>query len=92
MDAASLAKASALLDEVDIIPDAIIVDYQLGNGENGLDAAHALHTRYGTCPTCVVSADRSTWLKDECANKGWTFIPKPVPARELLGFLGSCRR
>ncbi|WP_420558132.1 PAS-domain containing protein [Roseovarius sp.] len=87
LDAASLAQASALLDEVDIIPDAIIMDYQLGNMENGLDTARALHARYGPCPTCVISANRSPWLRSECATEGWTFIPKPVPARELLGFL-----
>ncbi|WP_428515016.1 PAS-domain containing protein [Roseovarius sp.] len=87
LDAASLAQASALLDEVDIIPDAIIMDYQLGNAENGLDTALALHACYGPCPTCVISANRSPWLRSECATEGWTFIPKPVPARELLGFL-----
>jgi len=84
---ASEAEANALLDEVDIAPDAIVADYQLDDGRLGTDAITNLRKRFGPIPACVISANRSNGLADACGRLGVALIHKPIASEELFEFL-----
>lgn len=84
---ASPAEAEALLDEVDIVPDAIVVDFRLGEGRFGTDAVRDLRIRFGPIPACVISADRSPELSASCASLGAELIHKPIEPEALFAFL-----
>jgi len=84
---ASEDEANALLDEVDIAPDAIVADYQLDDGRMGTDAIANLRKRFGQIPACVISANRSNGLADACGRLGVVLIHKPIASEELFAFL-----
>ncbi|RJK98867.1 PAS-domain containing protein, partial [Paracoccus siganidrum] len=46
LDAQGPDEAIALLEEMEIAPDALLIDYQLDHGANGLELAAALHRRH----------------------------------------------
>ncbi|WP_147482382.1 hypothetical protein, partial [Paracoccus siganidrum] len=46
LDAPGPDEAIALLEEMEIAPDALLIDYQLDHGANGLELAAALHRRH----------------------------------------------
>lgn len=79
----SLAEAQALLDEVDIAPDRLLVDFQLDENALGTDAIAALRSRYGPIPACVISANRSAQLIEACNRMGVALLNKPLDPQEL---------
>ncbi|MFC6687275.1 hybrid sensor histidine kinase/response regulator [Jhaorihella thermophila] len=84
---ANEAEAMALLEEVDIAPDVIVVDYQLDDGRLGTDAIIRLRARYGPLPACVISANRSSDLADLCERIGARLVHKPFDPGVLREFL-----
>ncbi|EDZ45631.1 sensor histidine kinase/response regulator [Rhodobacterales bacterium Y4I] len=84
---ASCAEASALLQEIDICPDAIIADYQLDDGALGTDAIAALRAQHGPVPACLVTANRSPDLAAACAGLNAALLHKPIDTSALRGFL-----
>ncbi len=84
---ASHAEARALLDEVDIIPDSILADFQLDDGQLGTDAVVDLHAQFGHIPACVISANRSSALIEACSKIGATLLYKPLNPALLRSFL-----
>lgn len=76
-------EALDLVDEIEIVPDALILDYQLGNGIDGLGLCQTLRDRYGPIPAFVVSANRSETLVEDCQRRGLTLLRKPVDAAAL---------
>lgn len=87
LDAASGVEAVELLNEIEITPDAVLIDYQLGDGSNGVGLAHTLFDRYGRIPTCILSANRSSELRLACSDAGLPLISKPIDAGQLEQFL-----
>ncbi|WP_116133960.1 PAS-domain containing protein [Tropicimonas sp. IMCC34043] len=85
---AGLAEADALLDEIDIAPDAVVADYQLDDGALGTDAIAHFIRRFGALPTCIISANRSTELDAACAQIGAALLHKPLDPVQLRRFLG----
>ncbi len=75
------------------VPDAIIADLHLDNGENGLAAVEAIrHRTQIDIPALIVTADYSDEAAREAAIRGLELLKKPVkPAelRSLLSFLLS---
>lgn len=84
-----LAEADALLDEIDIAPDAIIADYQLDNGALGTEAIAHFTARFGPRPACVITANRSPDLPGLCSAVGADLFHKPLDPAELRRFLES---
>ena len=84
---ASEAEAMALLDEIDLAPDAIIADFQLDDGESGIDAIRHLRARHGPLPACVISADRSSDLICTTRELGLPLLHKPIDFDVLNRFL-----
>ncbi|KCV83339.1 sensor histidine kinase/response regulator [Actibacterium atlanticum] len=89
---ASLAEAEALLKEVDISPDVIVADYQLDDDLLGLDAVIALRKQHGPLPACIITANRTSSLADECDQAGVSMMHKPLDADLLRAFLSKAQR
>lgn len=89
LDVSSGEEALALLEEIQIRPDAMLVDYQLDAGDCGIELIETLRARHGDVPARLISANRSPELRDACAAHGVTLMSKPLDARELERFLLS---
>ncbi|MEM1077705.1 MAG: PAS-domain containing protein [Pseudomonadota bacterium] len=89
LDVHGAEEAIALLDEIEIAPDAMLIDYQLDDGENGLDLIDQIHARHGKLPTRLISANRSPELRAQCAARNVDLLNKPIDARTLERFLTS---
>ncbi|WP_316013240.1 PAS-domain containing protein [Roseobacter sp. HKCCA0434] len=75
--------AVALLREIDIAPDFVLLDYQLGSGQTGLELRETLAAQFGPAPAIIVSANRSEDLRTICTAAGVALMSKPVD-REML--------
>lgn len=89
LDVHGAAEAIDLLDEIEIAPDAMLIDYQLDDGEDGLDLIDRIHARHGRLPTRLISANRSPELRAMCAARDVDLLSKPIDARTLERFLTS---
>jgi PAS domain S-box-containing protein len=90
--AASLAEARQLLEGQDP-PDAMLVDYHLDHGENGLDLMRELRTHWhGDIPGAVITADHSEELRLEAKTQGYPLLRKPVKPAALRATLDSLLR
>ncbi len=89
LDAAGPAQAHELLDEIGITPDAMLIDFQLGGDGDGIALAQALRARHGPVPTCIVSANRSSDLRQRCGEADLPLLSKPIDAGKLEAFLLS---
>lgn len=83
----SCQEALDLLDEIDLSPDVIVADYQLDDGQDGLDAVRRLRLRCGQIPACIISANRSTELVQDCARLRLPLLYKPIEPSQLRDFL-----
>jgi len=86
------AEALALLEEIDLAPDAIIADFQLDDGQSGIDAIRRLRARHGPLPACVISADRGPDLIRTTRELGLPLLHKPIDPAELTMFLTFRRK
>ncbi|MEM8789740.1 MAG: PAS-domain containing protein [Pseudomonadota bacterium] len=80
-------QALELLDLIDLQPDAVLLDQQLGPGMPGTALYRALRTRFGPVPARIVTANRSVELQRLCAKLDVAILPKPIDRDRLLGFL-----
>lgn len=65
------------------VPDAILCDHRLQNGEQGADLVIQLHQHYNLrIPAVLVTGDSSLRMREGLAETGWPILSKPVrPAR-----------
>ncbi|MGL4309077.1 MAG: PAS-domain containing protein [Paracoccaceae bacterium] len=89
LDCENTEDALALMDEVDIIPDILLIDYQLGPGADGLACLAALRSRFGNRPSRIITADRSAATRAACAAAGVEILAKPIDAAALEVFLAA---
>lgn len=93
--AVTTSKADALdrIRALDGIPDAIVADLHLDNGETGLEAVDLICSEIKTTiPAIIVTADYSTKAAHDVSTLGHELLKKPIkPAemRSLLSFLLS---
>ncbi|KAF0170862.1 MAG: PAS/PAC sensor hybrid histidine kinase [Rhodobacteraceae bacterium] len=78
LEAASGEEALALIEDLGILPDFLLVDQRLGEGMTGLDFIAALTRRHGPLPLRLVTADRSADLAAACAALGVQRLMKPI--------------
>lgn len=83
IEAEGAGAAATLLEELGILPDAVIADQQLGSGPAGLDFVQGLPG----LPALVISADRGPVLAQACAMAGVALMPKPLDLRRLRDWL-----
>lgn len=92
LDVASAEEALELVDATGVEPDLCLIDYQLGEGMDGLAALAALRSRLGPVPARIVTADRSEALRQRAARMQAEILPKPIPTEELAGLIGALHR
>lgn len=89
IEAASAAEAMALIADLGILPDALVVDHQLEAGETGLDLIGRLAARAGALPARLITASRDPALRLAAAAAGVVVMEKPVPPAALRAFLAA---
>ncbi|MDQ1901491.1 PAS-domain containing protein [Paracoccus sp. WLY502] len=89
LDAEGPEDAIALIDEMDFVPDAMLIDYQLNDDVDGLDLVAMLRKRFGWRPARIISADRSPVLRERCARMGLFPMSKPLDTEALFHFLSN---
>ena len=87
IESASGEEALTLLDDLGILPDAIIADQQLGAGLTGLDTLRALRAKGADVPARLISADRGESLRRAALAEGIAVLIKPVQPEALRAFL-----
>jgi len=74
----------------DCVPDLVLCDYRLSDGETGLDVIHALREGVlDTLPAIIVTADTSPALLREMANQGVNVLHKPLSEVDLKRAVAS---
>ena len=89
IEAASEIQAVDLLREIEISPDAMVVDFQLDDGKTGTEAVWNIKAEFGSMPALIISANRSLETAEECKSNGLTLIHKPINDKELKHQLSS---
>ncbi|MBB5721234.1 signal transduction histidine kinase/ActR/RegA family two-component response regulator [Loktanella ponticola] len=87
LPAASAQEAKDLLGEIQLVPDVLLLDYQLGAGASGIDLYRDLQATCGDVPAAMISADRSQALRQGCAALSLKLLAKPIDKEKLLSFL-----
>ncbi|MBL3560805.1 PAS-domain containing protein [Rhodovulum sulfidophilum] len=92
IDVADIDEALTLLAEIDLKPDAALIEHrhgaQTGPG-HGLGALSLIETRYGPIPACIVSAERSPDLAAACRARGAELLTKPLSPAALRAFFAE---
>jgi CheY-like chemotaxis protein len=91
--ARGLEEAQALTRPPEIVPDVLLLDYQLDEGSNGLDAAKALRWKLdGALPAILLTADRSPEVRESAEALGITVLNKPLKPAALRALLTRLSR
>ena len=89
--AASQAAAETLITRDHVIPDAILADYHLDDGD-GVEAIHALRALVGIeLPAVLITADQSETVREKAAAIHVRILNKPVRPAGLRALLGQWR-
>jgi two-component system, sensor histidine kinase len=89
IDVGSGAEAMNLLAETGLTPDALLVDFQLDDGERGTDAIARIQALTGPLPARIVTANRTREALDLCAAMGIDVLHKPIDPLSLRSFLAG---
>jgi CheY-like chemotaxis protein len=83
------ALAGALLQiKQGFVPDMIISDYRLREGENGLETIHRLRqVMRRQVPACLISGDTDPELAHQAKLAGLTLLHKPVRLAKLRSLI-----
>ena len=82
--------AEALATMGDDPPDVILADYNLENGDTGVDAIRALRGSVGQAiPAVMITAHRDPQIARSCAAMQVHLMEKPVRPAELAEMLGG---
>ncbi len=74
-------------------PDAVLMDYHLDDGANGIERIQTLRDHWGDCvPALLLTADRSKNVRDTAAKAGIPLLQKPLRPAALRRFLGNVSR
>ena len=69
------------------MPDAILMDYQLGPDANGIQLANAIREHWPEVSICIVSAAPDEELSTLTAMYGYDFLRKPIKPGKLRAVL-----
>lgn len=85
IDVGSAEEALSLLDDLGIVPDRFLIDYQLGDGMDGLALTAALRERYGDISLRIITAQRAEAVRRH--NPDVIVLQKPLNSADLADFL-----
>ena len=84
LPASSTDEALGLIRDIGMPPDIILADYQLDDGDTGVNAIRAVRAEFSTkVPAIMITADRSPDLVRTGAEMGFTVLTKPVQLSRL---------
>ncbi|MCE0504718.1 PAS-domain containing protein [Roseivivax sp. GX 12232] len=87
IDADTAEAALALIEDLGITPDVMVLDYQLGAGLTGTELLSELTRRFGPRPALILTADRSETVARACEAQGVERMLKPLDRGRLGAFL-----
>jgi Na+/proline symporter/signal transduction histidine kinase/CheY-like chemotaxis protein len=90
LKAADLAFALTAVSESPLLPNGLLVDYHLDQG-NGIEAIAALRRRYGDLPAILITADRSPAVREQARGEGIQVLHKPIKPAALRALLAQWR-
>jgi Na+/proline symporter/signal transduction histidine kinase len=91
LKATDLETAIEAIKEAGVVPDCLLVDYHLDNG-NGIEAIAELQRRYGKHVIAIlITADRSPHVREEARVHGFQVLNKPVKPAALRALLSQVR-
>ena len=90
LKAPSLALALTAISESSTIPNGLLVDYHLDQG-NGIEAIIALRRRFGEMPAILITADRSPDVRELARSEGVQILHKPLKPAALRALLAQWR-
>ncbi|MBP0482089.1 PAS domain-containing hybrid sensor histidine kinase/response regulator [Sagittula salina] len=80
--------AISLLDDLQLSPDVLLLDYHLAPQATGLDLQVRINAgREHPLPCAVISADKSPELQKSCTALGIELLSKPLDRNKLVQFL-----
>ncbi len=88
--APDLAFALAAISERATLPNGLLVDYHLDDG-NGIEAIVALRRRYGELPAILITADRSPAVREQAREENVQVLHKPIKPAALRALLAQWR-
>lgn len=75
------------------LPDAVLVDYHLDGGMRGVEVLARLRWRFeGGLPGVLITADRTTGVREEAAAKNMPVLNKPLKPAALRSVLQQLAR
>ncbi|MEO1138382.1 MAG: PAS-domain containing protein [Pseudomonadota bacterium] len=84
LGASSTEEATRLLEDIGMSPDIILADYQLDDGDTGLQSILALRRRTGRdIPAIMITANQEPAIKEIGAKHGFSVLTKPVNLSRL---------
>jgi CheY-like chemotaxis protein len=90
LKAPSLELALTAISESSTIPNGLLVDYHLDQG-NGIEAIVALRRRFGDMPAILITADRSPDVRELARSEGVQILHKPLKPAALRALLAQWR-
>ncbi|MFZ3581571.1 PAS-domain containing protein [Loktanella sp. DJP18] len=91
LDVASGTEAAALLAEIDLVPDAMLIDAPVDDGHAGLALIARLRAQFGQVPCRMLTADCTPGLGADCVLMDVSLLLEPVDPAALAFFLASAR-
>lgn len=86
--AGSYQEAGEQIEATGILPDAIVADYHLDNGETGMMCLSALKRDFNTdIPALLITADQSDEVRAEITAQGYGVLRKPLKPAKLRAWL-----
>ncbi|MEY2844161.1 MAG: hypothetical protein RI920_2198 [Pseudomonadota bacterium] len=76
-------QALALLRPLDQLPDVVLSDYRLRNGETGIAVVQALQSEFGLLPAALITGDTAPDRLHEATASGHALLHKPVNPGQL---------
>lgn len=80
-------EALDILGVIQLVPDALLVDYQLGSGQTGTQFLSEIFRRFGPVPAAIISAERTRNLRETCRGLGIQLFAKPIEKNRLQDLL-----
>ncbi|MEO3413950.1 PAS-domain containing protein [Roseovarius sp. CAU 1744] len=89
IEATNLDEAHALIKELGVVPDVILADYHLDQGESGLHAIRELRDANGPIPSVLITANRSEQLSASAEEEDVLLLYKPLQPTRLRSYLNT---
>lgn len=85
----SAATAIAAARRRRIVPDVVLADLQLLDGESGIDAIHRVQAEFGPAAGVILTGGSDPDILARVTHAGLILLHKPVTASELVDALGE---